>query len=148
MYATPPPLPRPRFSPLDFALRRMTLRRRDLPLGLGAVALLVLLAGAARAGIVASNLFSGDAGGVAIAAVRGPRGTRLLQFALLLALKFPLQFVDSGRWRTGWDGHGLAGGGRAIAGLSIAADVHRQAPRAGGRRRGERPGVGGAGRVL
>src|ERR1035441_6099424 len=113
-----------------------------LPLRLRAVALLVLLAGAARAGIVAPNLFSGDAGGVAVAAVRGPRGTCLLQFALLLALKFPLQFVDGGGWSTGWDGHCLAGGGLAIAGLPIAADVHRQPRLAGQSGRGEPRSLG------
>ena len=71
-----------------------------------AVAFLELLAGAARAWIVAANLFSGDTRGVAVGCGGGSDGASHIELALFLALELALERVDGGRGRAGRDGNG------------------------------------------
>lgn len=66
-------------------------------LRLGTMTFLELLAGAAWAGIVAADLFAGDAGAVAIGrTVGGTCGARVVELPLLLALELTLERVDRG----------------------------------------------------
>src|SRR5260370_33565572 len=83
-------------------------------LGVGSVALFVLLSGAAGAGVVAASLFSGAAGGGAVGVGRGGAdGARLLEFALLFLVELALEGVDGGGGgAVGYGcGYGLAWGG-------------------------------------
>ena len=87
------------------------------------MALFVLLAGSAWAGIVAADFVSGDARTAAVGAGVPAGVAGLLQFALLFALELFLQLVDSGGWRTGGDGHvGMLGG---LAGSKVQSCLAR-----------------------
>lgn len=67
-----------------------------------------LLAGAAGAGVVAADLFAGDAGRVSVGgAVAGAGGAGLIEFALLFAFELALESVDGGSWGLGACGLGL-----------------------------------------
>src|SRR5215469_8050874 len=72
----------------------------------GTVALLELLAGTTRAGIVATDLFARDPRSVAVGRRSRSHGTGLVKLTLLLALELALERVDGGRWcaRRDWNG--------------------------------------------
>jgi hypothetical protein len=90
-------------------------------LGFGAVALFVFFARAAGAWIVAAYFFSGDAGGVAVAAGGGAYAAGLFEFALLFLLELALEGVDGGGGgAVVGDRRGLARGGGVGGGCGSA----------------------------
>ena len=76
-------------------------------LGVGAVALLVFLSGAAWARVVAAYFFAGAAGRCAVAvSCGGADGAGLLEFALFFLVEFALEGIN----RCGWRAIGYGGG--------------------------------------
>ena len=72
----------------------------------------VFFAGAAGAWVVAAYFFSGDAGGVAVAAGGSAYAAGLFEFALLFLLELALEGVDGGGWSAVGDGRRLTCHGR------------------------------------